>query len=90
MCNEHSSCCFFSLSPTIASKTEKSSIFVKDNYALKQSHHYGTKEIEDEFAYGFYASQKYPDLFVRHLAMTKERIIFMERCEGEFGQTFVE
>ena len=68
-------------------KSKKSSIFVKDNYALKIGR-YSSKTIDREFAYGFYASQKYPDLFVRHLALTMGRVIILERCEGDFFQKY--
>ena len=77
-----------SSSPELVSDAEKAGIFVKDNYALKIAH-YEWEHIEREFAYGFYASQNYPDLFVRHLALTTNRVIFMERCEGDFFKKYV-
>ena len=67
---------------------------MKDNYALKivrYNHLLSVqKKIDREFAYGFYASQKYPDLFVRHLALTTGGVIFLERCEIDFLEKYAE
>ena len=69
--------------PEFVEKTLKSTILVKDKFALKIRRD-KSKEIDREYAYGFYASQKYPQLFVRHLALTTDGVIFLERCEGDF------